>query len=742
MNLRNFFKNISNSFLIIVILFSLYLISCFHSKDIGGTSADNLMTCLIHQSETNFGFPLVFFKKNLFEELVTNFPWLSKYENDKSLVECGFNAHVNGNLIKKELINQYLHKTQVAFNEFQEYILKTYPNLMFTYCYTDYFSDSYQTQIETITFGQDYFDWINDEINWDKFFDKNKLTFIPQTSHFLYLCSSECNSERQVKAYFLNDKINGIYHIDNKDKNNKNNEINQKVKTKIEEMKKDMDYIKKQLLIFANSLSQPKLSNNEETEELITFLCQIATINRKNLDYKAIAKNKYDQELSELLTTNEYRREFLEWIQDYYNVVKYIPKENLPFIANNRFGDFFNYLYCEREKYVNNETIDFKKVVSDFLPIAKSNYKIIALEKAVASYVFATLKNKVVFCNSFCWYKPTTWTFVDWEEFIFENWNEFVWIFPIIATVIGFSFGALLSSTTITTLFAGGSANNPFITWFGNLGSNITDFFSAELMANKSILGLGGGVILASAATGGAIYYVKNSENSKILDDIKTSFAHQCSQGSSTINKYENIEEINEYISIVNNKIDAEITSSLINNNKINNCAIDIDDELILEIRSNLIAYTICNDRNDNDSEKNDDNIPKKCYFSHNSHDRKNSIKTNNEDNKLNNLNQIVQNNNIIKNNNDAYTHGVINQPRKTLNKFENKTFNKSEKKSIKNSIESKTNKKDEDGGENIHYIPLRTAISELNEDKKELETSWIKNIFNIIKSKFQKFKK
>lgn len=242
-------------------------------------------------------------------------------------------------------------------------------------------------------------------------------------------------------------------------------------------------------------------------------------------------------------------------------------------------------------------------------------------------------------------------------------------------------------------------------------------------MANKSILGLSGGIILASATTGGAIYYAKNSENSKILDDIpKTSSAHQCSHGSSTINKYENIEEINKSISIVNNKIDTRVTSLLISNNKINNCV--IDDELILKIRSNLISYTLCNDGSDNDSEKNDDNIPKKCYFLHNSHDRKNSIKTNNEDNKLNNLNQIVQNNNIIKNNNDTYTHGVINQPRKNLNKFENKTFNKSEKKSIKNSIESKTNKKDEDGGENIHYIPLKTAISELNEDKKELKTS------------------
>ena len=50
---------------------------------------------------------------------------------------------------------------------------------------------------------------------------------------------------------------------------------------------------------------------------------------------------------------------------------------------------------------IDNETIDFKKVVSDFLPIAKSNYKIIALEKAVASYIMAILNKKEII--SFTW---------------------------------------------------------------------------------------------------------------------------------------------------------------------------------------------------------------------------------------------------------------------------------------------------------------------------------------------------
>ena len=88
----------------------------------------------------------------------------------------------------------------------------------------------------------------------------------------------------------------------------------------------------------------------------------------------------------------------MTWLKLYdgHNVPKCIPKEISPFVANNKFDDFFNYLYCYWKKYVDNGVVDFKRLINDFIPFAINNHKIIALEKSVASYMLAVLNKKNV----------------------------------------------------------------------------------------------------------------------------------------------------------------------------------------------------------------------------------------------------------------------------------------------------------------------------------------------------------
>ena len=228
----------------------------------------------------------------------------------------------------------------------QEYITNTYQDIDLKFTY-------YQNQAsKTTIFDTKYF---NQNIVWEKFFDFNtKLGFSPKTDF-------ECD----IKACFLNDEINGIYYVNENDKN-ANSEIDQKVKTKIKELKKDMNCIKKHLLVFVNSLNQPKLSNSKEANELVWFLCQVVTANRKNLVDEAIAKNESDEDFFDRMAIRRYFHAFREWIEDGYNT-KFITKKNSPFLMKNHFRDFLYYIHHNHKKYIPKEAsyqaIDFKKAI-------------------------------------------------------------------------------------------------------------------------------------------------------------------------------------------------------------------------------------------------------------------------------------------------------------------------------------------------------------------------------------------
>ena len=187
-------------------------------------------------------------------------------------------------MIKNVLIDQYLCLTQSAFYNFYQYVLKKYSeSLKFTYTcvfnnfqdvkdISDYdlnFSPTLNKQTYTITLDDNYFKQSFDEINWETFFNQQTLLFDP------FQQSALTNFKKDVKAFFLDDKINGIYYIEENDKNNENNDVNHEVKNKISKLKEEMNYAKKQLHVFLHSLTCERLCSNEATNELNKYLSKI-----------------------------------------------------------------------------------------------------------------------------------------------------------------------------------------------------------------------------------------------------------------------------------------------------------------------------------------------------------------------------------------------------------------------------------------------------------------------------------
>ena len=124
-----------------------------------------------------------------------------------------FNAYKNSDLIKKALIKQFLYQTKLAFVEFQQYILKTYPNLKFRWI-----SDKnvFASSDKIIEFNHNYFNSLNKKIDWETFFNWDTCDLKVKTNYL----------ENEVISYFLCDDIKGVYYIN---ENNKNDEINRNI---------------------------------------------------------------------------------------------------------------------------------------------------------------------------------------------------------------------------------------------------------------------------------------------------------------------------------------------------------------------------------------------------------------------------------------------------------------------------------------------------------------------------------
>ena len=133
---------------------------------------------------------------------------------------------------------------------------------------------------------------------------------------------------RDLNHFFLTNAKNEIYYVDKKDKNNKNNPINRQVKAKIKEIKSAVAFCQKQLALFADSINQEFLAPSQQLKDLIPFLGRIVDANKKQLDYQALASDKNGKKIQYDALDYLNQRKFADWIQNHYNIVTYLPKEN------------------------------------------------------------------------------------------------------------------------------------------------------------------------------------------------------------------------------------------------------------------------------------------------------------------------------------------------------------------------------------------------------------------------------
>lgn len=110
---------------------------------------------------------------------------------------------------------------------------------------------------------------------------------------------------------FFSDQINGIYYVNENDKNDENNEVNKKVKDKIKQLKTKMNHAKKQLRVFHHSLSQPTLQLNDEISELNSYLAEMVVKMHELFDHTAVNKEIYDKSISEIMIEDNIRNLFL-----------------------------------------------------------------------------------------------------------------------------------------------------------------------------------------------------------------------------------------------------------------------------------------------------------------------------------------------------------------------------------------------------------------------------------------------
>lgn len=165
-------------------------------------------------------------------------------------------------------------------------------------------------EIKTIKFNLDYFKLWTNELDLNTVFDRNKFDFISRTNY-------KDDFRNDIISCFLSDEINGIYYVDEADKNNKDNEVNKKVKSKIKQLKVKMDYAKKQLLVFHRSLLQQTLSRNDEINELNLYLSQLVNDMKNLFDYTATKKEIHDKSYHEITHERYIVEAFKVWIGNY-----------------------------------------------------------------------------------------------------------------------------------------------------------------------------------------------------------------------------------------------------------------------------------------------------------------------------------------------------------------------------------------------------------------------------------------
>ena len=335
---KNKLKFLRIFLLSLIVLASLSLtINITHKSDSSYFKKNNLNTNLIRNTSNN-NLLSKHFKTSNINDLIIIFPWLKKYKNDKDFANRDFNAYVNGDLIKKALIDEYLLQVIIALKEFKQYILNTYTNLKFAYKILqsnyDYY-DSYQTiyywEKCDVVFNPNYFaQW--QQIEWDDFLDKKELKFYPKYNVLvqdLYYC-------------FLANNIEGIYYTEEKDKNSEDNEVNKKVKDKIKQLKTEMNHVEKQLRVFHHSLSQPTLQLNDEISELNSYLAEMVVKMHELFDHTVVNKEIYDKSISEILIENNIRNLFFVWIKN-FSIRDSLAYEDLPWFMC-KHDDFFSYL--------------------------------------------------------------------------------------------------------------------------------------------------------------------------------------------------------------------------------------------------------------------------------------------------------------------------------------------------------------------------------------------------------------
>ncbi len=471
---KNKLKFLRIFLLSLIVLASLSLtINITHKSDSSYFKKNNLNTNLIRNTSNN-NLLSKHFKTSNINDLIIIFPWLKKYKNDKDFANRDFNAYVNGDLIKKALIDEYLLQVIIALKEFKQYILNTYTNLKFAYKILqsnyDYY-DSYQTiyywEKCDVVFNPNYFaQW--QQIEWDDFLDKKELKFYPKYNVLvqdLYYC-------------FLANNIEGIYYTEEKDKNSEDNEVNKKVKDKIKQLKTEMNHVEKQLRVFHHSLSQPTLQLNDEISELNNYLAKMVVKKHKHFDHTAVNKEIYDKSISEILIENNIRNLFFVWIKN-FDISDSLAYEDLPWFMC-KHDDFFSYLTFHKKKYANGENIDFKSAITDFLSLVKSNYTITTFEninkKKVISFDFEDWFSK---------YGPCCMKWLVGITIIFALFYALFYVVPFPVVVQG----TRNAVDTFTTFF--GSASS-ILSNLMNFSSNMGKYscFTAGFPAGALIIGM------------------------------------------------------------------------------------------------------------------------------------------------------------------------------------------------------------------------------------------------------------
>ncbi len=277
-----------------------------------------------------------------------NFSWLEKYQNDKNFINSDFNAYISGRLIEKVLIDRIFSLAKIAFlHHFQEYVLSCYNgNLKFAYTsyqfdYIPFYYDSMynslskELKFKIIQFDSNYFQLCAEKLDLDAIFDLNEFNFVLQANHKNDFCED-------IVSSFFSDQINGIYYVNENDKNDENNEVNKKVKDKIKQLKTKMNHAKKQLRVFHHSLSQPTLQLNDEISELNSYLAEMVVKMHELFDHTVVNKEIYDKSISEILIENNIRNLFFVWIKN-FSIRDSLAYEDLPWFMC-KHDDFFSYL--------------------------------------------------------------------------------------------------------------------------------------------------------------------------------------------------------------------------------------------------------------------------------------------------------------------------------------------------------------------------------------------------------------